>query len=51
MAPELINENKESNEAEYNYKVDIFAFGKTIKSLLSTFDKIINLKNEDKNLL
>ncbi len=51
MAPELKNEIKGLNEAEYNYKVDIYAFGKSIKSLLSTFDTIINLDKKDKNLL
>ena len=42
MAPELKN-LKEDVQADYNYKVDIFAFGKSIKSLISTFDRVIEL--------
>ncbi len=51
MAPELFPDRTDLYEAEYNYKIDIYAFGKSIEKLLSTFKGIINLENNDRNLL
>ncbi len=33
MAPELFPDRTDLYEAEYNYKIDIYAFGKSIESL------------------